>query len=124
MGVNYPQVYLRFCATERQNYNGYRPTHVFGVNFSTVPHQHSLVILSPQNSRWRPATGSRFSLVFVASLEFLCIPISRWRGGVTGRALDLRSIGCRFKCQCLFWFKQEGQHPLTGQRAPPISGGT
>jgi len=21
-------------------------------------------------------------------------------------------------------FKQEGQHPLTGQRAPPISGGT
>jgi len=24
----------------------------------------------------------------------------------------------------VYLFKQEGEHPLTGQRAPPISGGT
>jgi len=28
-------------------------------------------------------------------------------------------------CQLvLYKYEQEGQHPLTGQRAPPISGGT
>jgi len=27
-------------------------------------------------------------------------------------------------CFTLTEIKQEGQHPLTGQRAPPISGGT
>jgi len=27
-------------------------------------------------------------------------------------------------CTCTYKNLQEGQHPLTGQRAPPISGGT
>jgi len=30
----------------------------------------------------------------------------------------------RVHCRPLHVTKQEGQHPLTGQRAPPISGGT
>jgi len=36
--------------------------------------------------------------------------------------LDVYQV-CHYFSRCM-WVKQEGQHPLTGQRAPPISGGT
>jgi len=47
-----------------------------------------------------------------------------------GRNINIKSAAYRVRVYCFmqmicrFQFKQEGQHPLTGQRAPPISGGT
>jgi len=73
--------------------------------------------LGRTTKRWGGYPSHTWRLLYMSDKRLLLL----WSERVCQPRWEMSRVG---KKSWFFKIKQEGQHPLTGQRAPPISGGT